>query len=62
VPLVAGLLIGMLAFVPFANMVGGRRAAPWFAHVVVYWMVAGGALLLALLALASAIGHGIESA
>jgi hypothetical protein len=52
VPLVAGVALAILAFVPFANMMAGRRAAPWYAHVVVYWIVAGGALLLALLAIA----------
>jgi 4-amino-4-deoxy-L-arabinose transferase-like glycosyltransferase len=52
VPVAAGLLLGILAFVPLANMVAGRRAAPWYPHVVFYWIVMGGALLLALLALA----------
>ncbi|MFL5607866.1 MAG: glycosyltransferase family 39 protein, partial [Gemmatimonadaceae bacterium] len=52
VPIAAGLLLGVFAFVPFANMLGGRRAVPWYAHVALYWMVAGGALLLLLLALA----------
>jgi hypothetical protein len=52
VPVVAGLLIAILAFVPFANIVAGRRAAPWYPHVVFYWIVMGGALLLVLLGLA----------
>jgi hypothetical protein len=52
VSVAAGLLIGILAFVPFANMMAGRRAAPWYPHVVFYWIVMGGGLLLGLFALA----------
>lgn len=52
VPIAAAVLLAVFAFVPFANLMAGRRAAPWYAHVVVYWVVVGGAIVLALLALA----------
>jgi hypothetical protein len=52
IPVAAALILGVLAFVPFANIVAGRRAAPWYPHAVIYWVIVGGALLLALLALA----------
>ena len=48
----AALLLLVFAFVPFANLVTARRSAPWYGHVLFYWIVMGGALLLALFALA----------
>ncbi len=42
----AGLAV--LAFFPLANLLTPKRYAPWYALTLVYWIVAGGALLLVL--------------
>ena len=47
------LLVAACAFVPLANGLYPRRLAPWYPFVAAYWVVVGGATILALVALAS---------
>lgn len=50
-PLSAALLLAAFTFVPLANALLPRRLAAWYPFVVAYWVVAGGATILALLAI-----------
>ena len=49
-PVAAALMLAAFGLVPLGNALTGSRAALWYPVLALYWMAAGGALWLALLA------------
>lgn len=62
IPPVAALLLLALGLYPLANRITGGEAAPWFDHARSFWLLMGGALLVALLALARWMPRKLDAA
>lgn len=45
---IAAALIAVLGFVPFANLLLERRLARWYPSIATFWLLGGGAVILAL--------------